>query len=134
MIDLSNIKVGDKLAMREKGSGWGRYSISHRILVVERVTATQVVCLNENGGGREIRFRKSDGREIGESYSYAEPATEELLSSINEQRSRLARHLAASRELSDLEGKHLHQLNLTLGQTEALAKAWLEVKAMGAKL
>jgi len=134
MIDLSNIKVGDKLALREKSSGWGYYSISHRILVVDRITATQVLCVNEQGGSGEWRFRKSDGKEIGENYSHAELATDELLSSVNEQRSRLARHLAARRKLNDLEGKHLHQLDLTLEQTEALANAWLEVKAMGAKL
>lgn len=38
--------------------------------------------------------------------------------------------VAARAKLNDLEGKHLHQLKLTLEQTEALAAAWTEIKAM----
>ena len=129
-VDLTNIKVGDKLAIRVKGSSWSKFPISHHILVVDRETDTQVVCVSERNGGGEWRFRKLDGKQIGEDYSHAELATDELIAKIHEQYALSQRDSVARRALSDLEGKPLHKLDLTLEQTEALAKAWTEIKAM----
>lgn len=129
-VDLTSIKVGDKLAVRTKVSSWSKFPITHHILVVDRITASQVTCVSARNGSGQWRFRKSDGEQIGEGYFYAELATDELIAKINEQYVLSHRDSVARFALSDLEGKHLHQLHLTLEQTEALAKAWTEIKAM----
>ena len=129
-VDLTNIKVGDLLAVREKGNSWREYAPSHKILIVDRITATQVCCSNERGGSGEWRFRKSDGKQIGESYSYAEIPTHELIDSVRATTALQARNWAARSQLMDLAGKELHQLKLTIEQTEALAMAWTAIKAM----
>lgn len=128
--NLENIKVGDMLAVREKGNSWREYAPTHKILIVDRITATQVCCSNEQGGSGEWRFRKSDGKQIGESCSYAEIPTQELLDKVQATTKLQARNQAARLQLMDLAGKELHQLKLTLEQTEALAVAWTAVKAM----
>lgn len=128
--NLENIKVGDMLAVRERGYRWSQYSPRHKLLVVDRITATQVCCKHEQGGNAELRFRKSDGRQVGGSYTYAEIATPELIDGVRSDAAKMDRNMAARAKLNDLEGKHLHQLKLTLEQTEALAAAWTEIKAM----
>lgn len=128
--NLTHITVGDKLAIENPARRVNSYEPSHIILVVDRESATQVACRRANGLGGEWRFRKSDGKQIGENYRYAEIATPELLAKVAEQTERQARELSARTALNDLSGKHLHQLHLTLEQTEALAKAWAEIKAM----
>lgn len=128
-VDLSHIKVGDKLALSERNR-WQEHAPTHRLLIVERVTATQVCCLNAHGGGGEWRFRKSDGKQIGENYRYAEIVTPDLAADIDAKQNAYLRDRAARNLLNDLEGKHLHQLKLTLEQTEALAMAWTAIKAM----
>lgn len=130
MADLSSVKVGDKLALRVKGSNWESYVPTHRILIVERVTATQVGCRNALGGSGEWRFRKSDGKEVGEDYSYAEIATQELLDAQDALRAKRNRFTAACAQLNNLFGKERHQLKLSLEQLEALAKAWVDVQAL----
>lgn len=127
--DLTNIKVGDKLAIRE-GNNWDRHPVDHRILVVERLTATQVCCANALGGNGEWRFSRSNGRQIGKDYTYAEIATPELLAKNQAQLDASRRNREAEADLNDLFGKHAHQLKLSLEQTEALARAWNEIKAM----
>lgn len=126
---LTNIKVGDLLAVRNTGNRWNKYSPKHKLLIVERITATQVCCRADTGLG-EFRFRKSDGKQVGESYTYAEIATPELIDGVRSDAAKMERNMAARAKLNDLEGKHLHQLKLTLEQTEALAAAWTEIKAM----
>lgn len=128
-VDISHIKIGDTLALSERDRSWAP-SPSHRLLSVFRVTATQVCCTDDRTGAGEWRFRKSDGRLIGEDYVYAEIATPELIASVKDQRERLARHRKAREAVNDLEGKHLHQLHLSLEQLEALAMAWTTIKAM----
>ena len=129
-VDLANIKVGDVLALRERGNSWRKHAPSHKLLIVERITATQVCCRREQGWSGEWRFRRSDGKQIGESYSYAEIPTHELIDSVRATMALQARNQAASSQLMDLAGKELHQLNLTIEQTEALAMAWTAIKAM----
>lgn len=133
MANLDEVKVGDKLALRKKGSSWSNeFAVTNRILVVSRITKTQVLCRGASGGTHEWRFRKSDGKEIGEDYSYAEIATDELIAENTAQHARAARDNAARAALSDLDGRYIYQLGLTLEQKEALAKAWVEIKAMPA--
>lgn len=129
-IDLTNIAIGDMLALAESSNGCWTPRVSHRLLIVNRVTATQVCCFNEQGGTGEWRFRKSDGKMIGQHYTYAEIASPDLIASVMAQRAVSARHEKARKALDGLEGKYLHQLKLSLEQIEALAKAWAEIKAM----
>lgn len=128
--DLTHIKVGDKLALKELGSRTNCFAVDHRILVVSRLTATQACCVDVRGFGGEWRFRLSDGKEIGEGYSHAEIATPQILAKNEAQLDAANRLRSAESDLSDLFDKCAHQLKLSLEQTEALAKAWLEVKAM----
>lgn len=126
-IDLTNVKTGDSLAIRLTSRG---SDLSHRLLIVDRLTDTQVICRDARGQFGEVRFRKSDGKQIGEEYRYAELGTPELIASVQHQAEQVQRRQLARDALSDLEGKHLHQLKLSIEQLEALAKAWREIKAM----
>lgn len=133
-VNLDHIKTGDKLALRSRNSRYSGLGASHILLVVQRTTATTLCCQAADGiGNREWKFRKADGKEIGQDYSHAEIATPELVASISAQLAIQARDLAARTALADLEGKHFHQLQLTLEQKEALAAAWTQVKAMAAE-
>lgn len=130
--DLTQLNVGDNLAIEETARDWsGRTFTAYRLLVVERVAAQQVMCVNAKDGSGDYRFRKTDGKRIGKEYSYAVPVTQELMATIESQRSLMKRQRDVREALQDLEGKCLHQLKLTLEQAEALAKAWGEIKAMG---
>ena len=64
--DFSDVKVGDKIVYRTGGM-YGHDMLS----VVEKVTPKQFE------DKMQIKFRKEDGRMIGESYRYARYATEE---------------------------------------------------------
>lgn len=131
--DLSNVQVGDKLALRNRRSQGEWFTPPYRILVVERITATQVGCRDERGGSGEWRFRKSDGKQFGENYVHAEIATNEVLAAVALHVNHYKRRTEAQNKLKDLIGKEYHQLGLSLEQIEALAKAWEEVKSIGAK-
>ncbi len=128
--DLTKTLPGDTLAIRQTKS-WSA-GADYLLLLVVRCTDTQVICTNKNTHAGEWRFRRKDGKRIGEHYQYAEIATPELIAKIQHQAELAARNLAARQQLNDLEGKHLHQLKLTLEQTEALAMAWTAIKAMAA--
>lgn len=126
---LTETKVGDMLALGESPT-WDKVAPRHRLLIVERLTASQVCCRDEQGGAGEWRFRKSDGKLIGHHYRYAQAATPELVAATKAARAMHERIRVAKRDLSDLECKPLHQLNLNIEQLEALAKAWTDIKAM----
>lgn len=129
-VDLSNIKVGDMLAIRNRNR-WDRDAPTHQMLSVIRITTTQVCCRPDSRFLKaELKFRKSDGKQVGEDYVFAEIATPELIASTRAARERQERNQAAHHTLRDLDGKRLHQLKLTLEQTEALAAAWTAIKAM----
>lgn len=129
-VDLTHIKTGDMLALAEPNRGFGDFRVTHRLLIVDRTTNNQVVCRDEAGFSGEWRFRKSDGKQVGQDYSHAELGTPELIARVRAQREVAKRASTARFALNDLEGKHLHQLNLTIGQLEALAMAWTAIKAM----
>ena len=124
-VDLTNIKLGDTLAIRKRGSWRG---VSYRLLIVDRITSTQVCCKNAEGGGGEWRFRKSDGKQIGEKCSYAQLGTPELIDQTNKQVEQERRRVAAFYAVSDLGNHVMH--GLSLEQLEALAMAWTAIKAM----
>lgn len=131
-VDLTHIKLGDKLALPQRYRGLGELAISHRLLEVDLITPTQVGCTDAISRTGSWRFRKKDGKQVGEGYVYAEIATPELIESLERQRSNRRRDLKARSMLCDLEGKYLHNLMLTLEQKEALAMAWTAIKAMKA--
>jgi len=74
MADLSDVKVGDKIAYPNPCSGWSGPKVRNRLLTVDRVTPTQVVC-------GASKFHKLTGKMIGGAASFdrVEPATQELL-------------------------------------------------------
>lgn len=125
--DLSNVKVGDTLAVPNRTSP-GIQRASHSLIRVERLTNTQLVC---SSGKLEWRVRKSDGKVFDRDYIYAQVATPELIASVNEQKARIDREFKVRTRLNDLIGVPLHRLNLDPAQLEVLAEAWDEVKAMG---
>lgn len=127
-MNVQDVKQGDMLAIPERSS---ISSVSYKLLIVQKVTATQACCVSDQGGAGEWRIRKSDGKVIGEDHLYAQVATPDLIETVKEQRALKARRDAANAMLRDLEGKNLHQLKLNLVQLESLAMAWTAVKAMG---
>lgn len=77
---LASLKVGDKVAVRYGRWGSGAYTIFR----IERVTSTQLVSTRQSFRPVEVRFRKSDGRVIGDDgYNRIEPVTSEILE-VNE--------------------------------------------------
>ena len=83
MSDLGNVKVGDKLYYDNR---WNEF-----IVIVTRVTATQVVCGKQH-------FAKTNGKLIGQGRwdcIYALPATESIIKRLKAvgQCRRLQRHL-----------------------------------------
>lgn len=127
-VSLAHVKDGDYLALRNK---FGTSDVTHRLLVVERTTASQVICRDAHGqcGERRFRFLKSNGKQLGEQYRYAEIATPELIASLQDQADTARRRYIAFGIANQITSKALHEL--TLPQIEALAKAWTDIKAMG---
>ena len=124
---FADIKVGDKVLTMARGGTWGYMPvISHDVHTVTKVTQTQFVT------GKNTRFRKSDGKQIGyeHPYSYAKEATSELLQQHEEQVDAYDRYRTAVAEVHDLFNTPLHRMGLSLKQIEALAAAWKEVKEM----
>lgn len=78
MADLSGVKQGDLIAVRTYKKYFSGPTVAYDIYKVDRVTNTQVVC-----GAR--KFRKSDGRLVGKSFTEAVPATSEIVSVRNKQ-------------------------------------------------
>jgi hypothetical protein len=127
--DFSNIEIGGMLAIRNRG-GWTHSLPTHDIFTVVSKTATQIKALSNASEHISQRVRIKDGKVIGSDYTYAIPATPELIEQHKDEMLLARRHRSARLALSDLEGKYLHQLRLTLDQKEALAEAWTRVKAM----
>lgn len=130
--NLAHIKPGDFLATKKLNRSRmpERPDISHEIWVVERETATQLHARNISSRSVSISVRKTDGKVIGENYMHAFVATSEILEEHRAQSEELARYQKANAIVNDLIGKELHQLKLNTKQLEALAKAWVEIKAM----
>lgn len=122
-----DIRPGTVLALSERNpiSHWPQ--VSHALYTVSRVTPTQAIAVGERG---EIRVRRSDLGVVGQSYARAAIATDEIQAKHAAQKRELARFRAAYRQTDDLIDRPLHQLNLSTEQLEALAAAWVRIKAM----
>lgn len=123
------IRPGTILALRNdyRISCWPQ--VSHDLYSVGRLTATQAIAVGPRG---EIRVRLKDLGVVGEPYQRAAIATEEMQARHTAERAELKRFRAAYQQTDDLIGRPLHQLNLSTDQLEALAEAWVKIKAMKA--
>ena len=132
------LEVGEVLKLDR--DVYGRFSVGPRqptaLLLVTRLTATQAIAEHFGPGpvySREPVRLRHDGRLIGGGggmYAWAYRATQEDIDKVIADAHEAARYRAARERLGDLIGKELHQLKLTTGQLEHLAKAWEQVKAM----
>lgn len=128
MTAMPDIHPGAVLAVAERSRGIGHWpKVTQRLYTVSRLTATQAIAVGEYG---EIRVHLKNLRVVGEDYTYAAIATEALQAKHAAQVAEVARYSAASALVDDLIGRPMHQLKLTTKQLEALAKAWVEIKAM----
>lgn len=127
MTTTPDIRPGTVLAMSEHNpiSHWPQ--VSHALYTVSRVTPTQAIAVGERG---EIRVRRSDLGVVGQSYAHAAIATDEMQAKHAAQKQELTRFRAACQQTDDLIDRPLHQLKLSTEQLEALAKAWVDIKAM----
>lgn len=126
MPDLTNIQLGDKVALYIRGGAMSSYPrVTHKIYTVVKRTATQALA---DSSGTQIRFRVSDGKLQGENYKNVILATPDLIAQVEQEEADLQRWYATSRRLDDLTEKALREL--TLVQREALADAWERIKAM----
>lgn len=66
---METLRIGDKIALK---SDYGWNMRGYMILTVERFTPSHIVT-------NRARFRKNDGGQVGQSYSYLEPVTEKVL-------------------------------------------------------
>lgn len=124
-VNLQHIQVGEELAVRYRNS---LSPVSHRLLIVDRLTALHVVCRDANGQAGEWRFLKATGKQVGEDFRYAEIATPELVASIKEQSLLGKRRREAMAVVNSINTQSINMLSVP--QLEALAKAWQDIKAM----
>lgn len=128
MTTTPDIRLGTVLAVGERNHSIGHWpKVMHNLYTVSRLTATQAIAVGARG---EIRVHLKNLRVVGQDYTYAAIASDELQAKHAAQVAELARFRAAGALVADLIGRHLHQLNLTTAQLEALAKAWVDIKAM----
>jgi len=73
---LTTLKVGDAVIYR-----WGSYSPSYTLQKVARTTKTQIILEND------ARFRKDDGREVGDWFNHLVEANDRGMVIINHQES-----------------------------------------------
>ena len=81
---LNTLKAGDQVIYR-----WGSYGRSWTLKTVAKTTKTQIVL--ESGE----RFRKSDGREVGDSYNSILEANDQNMAIVDQRNSERRRVLAA---------------------------------------
>lgn len=132
MNDLTRLQPGDLIAIPNRNRDWtNKPTIRHHIYRISKRTTTQAEATNIHATHMSVKVRVSDGKLVGQNYVYAIEATPDLMAQHNKEVAALKRHNAARDRLSDLGGKHLHQLKLSAEQMEVLADAWERVKAMG---
>ena len=130
MKNLSELEIGDKVAISNKSNGFGSHvpKVDYVICTVTKTTETQAILKGYYGG--DVKIRKSDGKLFGENYTYARYADDDLLAKHSSQIAELKRWRTARDAIGDLIGKELHQLNLSTAQIEKLAQAWTDIKNM----
>lgn len=123
------INLGTVLAVgaRESRISTGTPPLTHHLYTVSRLTETQAVAVGEVG---ELRVWRKNLKVVGQDYSYAAIATDEMQAAHYAQVAVRIRHRASVKLIDDLLDKRLHQLDLTVTQLEALAKAWTDIKLM----
>lgn len=128
---LTHLNIGDYVATTGERDGLSSFrpQVTHNLWQIQKKTTTQMTC-QIVGGTREIKVRIADGKIIGQNYRNAIEATPEIIAARNEQARERNRYIKAERDLDDLIGKGLHLLNLSTAQIEALAAAWVKIKAM----
>jgi len=128
MTTTPDIRPGTVLAVAERNHGISHWpKVTQSLYTVSRLTATQAIAVGEHG---ELRVHLKNLRVVGQDYTYAGIATEELQAKHAAQIAEVARYRAADALVADLIDRPMHQLKLTTEQLEALAKAWVEIKAM----
>ena len=131
MTEKQDITPGTVLAVRQTDNtfltrNWPK--VSHALYTVSRVTATQAIAAGSSG---EIRVRVKDMKVIGVDYTSATVADKRIQAEHAAQTNELARFKAAHRQTEDLVNcQLLYQLKLSTDQLEALAAAWVQIKAM----
>ena len=126
-MNTPTIRPGTVLALGERNpiSHWPK--ISYVLYTVGRVTATQAIAVGPSG---EIRVRLKDLGIVGEPYARVAIVNEEMQAKHDAEVAEYQRYRAANALVDDLIGRPAHQLKLTTTQLEALADAWVKIKAM----
>ena len=130
MTTTQHITPGTILAVAQDSWHHPSYlpKVSNALYTVSRVTPTQAIAAGSNG--EEIRVRIKDIGLIGKGYKRAAIADDEIQAEHAAQMNELARFRSAYRQTDDLISRPLHQLKLSTDQLEALATAWVQIKAM----
>lgn len=124
--ELTHISAGDKIAINNNSRLHSHVPhVTHHVFLVDRVTATQIVCIDR---GTEIRFRRKDGCQVGEYFRHAIQATSEILEKNGKEVAELQRWRSAVSALDSLIDKPLNKLGLSTDQLEKLAAAWADIQ------
>lgn len=124
---LEGVKIGDKI-LTPRFVTWlpkGCPRLTMNIYTVVSETKTMVTTAD----GR--RFRKSDGKMIGESYVHGELALAERLTELVAERDAEDKHMEAYRTVQASLEKRLHHRAYTTAQLEVLVEAFERVEKMG---
>lgn len=127
MPNIEAAQLGDKLAVRERASDWGRAPhVTHSFFVVNKVMRTQLTAVKE-GTKYELRFRRTDGGQIGATFARhsttAAIATPELIAEHEQETAARQRYLDALERLRAVE-QAIDKRDLTVEQMEAIATAY----------
>jgi len=124
-VTLAELQAGDKIAVKQpRYNSYDPTPSYYKVLTVDRVTSSLLIC-------GWMRFRKSDGQLMGDRYTKAEVATDEIIALNVEQTNAAARYRSAMAELNELLSTPMHRLRLNVDQVEALAACWLKVRGGG---
>jgi len=129
MTDLTHLKPGDMIAVRQSiNQGPMVPFVQHKLLTVERVTATQIVA-----GGR--KFRRTNGNEFDTGNAQAILVTPEILETHKQESDALHHHNKALARFHDVK-EAVRMSYLSASQMEAIADAYeatLQIDSPGAE-
>lgn len=128
MTTTQDIRPGDALAVAERNRGIDNWpKISRSFYTASHPSANQAIAPGEYG---KIYALLKDICVASKVRTRVAISTEKMQAERMGQAAELARLHAAYKATADLIGRELRQLKLTTEQLEALAKAWVEIKAM----
>lgn len=120
---FADVKIGDAIAVPTRRSDLATQA-SHRFYTVISVTKTQFTAALKTNPKVTIKARIKDGMLLGDyRYTFAVPATQELLAQCESERVNAERHMKALLRMNELESAIQHR-KLTAEQMEALADAF----------